>query len=354
MSRSDGGGFSRRGLSGSPLTAVGGAPPEGEHLGCIALVCALLLALAGCQRLPPAAPHTVFVTDETGLVHVIDGRTLQEIQKIPIGRRPRGLALSPDGAILYVAVSNDDRIARLEVKTRRVAGDLHAGPDPERFAVSPDGRTIYVANEDDGQVGALDVAQNRIVRTTQVGPEPEGMAVSPDGRWVICTSEGASLAHFIDAASGRLVDSVLVGARPRAALFSPDGRRLWVSSEARATLAVFDMAGRRLVRTLDFRKVVPDPAVQAVGLAMTRDGARLYVALGRGNRVAEVDTASLRVRRTFPTGRRTWGVALSPDETRLYAASGLSGDLAAIDLASGRTLKDLKLGGRPWGVATAR
>jgi YVTN family beta-propeller protein len=86
---------------------------------------------------------------------------------------------------------------------------------------------------------------------------------------------------------------------------------------------------------------------------MRRDGSRVYVALGRGNQAAEVDTASFKVLRTFPTGERTWGIALSPDERRLYAASGLSGDLAVIDLASGRRIADLKLGGKPWGVATA-
>jgi YVTN family beta-propeller protein len=180
------------------------------------------------------------------------------------------------------------------------------------------------------------------------------MAVSPDGRLVICTSEGASLVHFIDAASGALLDSILVGARPRDAVFSPDGKRLWVSSESRGALAVFDTATRKVIHTVDFRKAVPDdPNVQAVGLAMTRDGRRLYVALGRGGRAAEVDAAAFKVLRTFRTGVRNWGVALSPDERRLYAASGLSGDLTVVDLASGRTLKTLKLGGRPWGVVTA-
>jgi YVTN family beta-propeller protein len=85
---------------------------------------------------------------------------------------------------------------------------------------------------------------------------------------------------------------------------------------------------------------------------MTRDGAKVYVAGGRGNHAAEIDAASLKVTRWFRTGSRTWGVALSPDETRLYAASGLSGDLAVIDLRSGRTVRTLKLGGRPWGVVT--
>jgi YVTN family beta-propeller protein len=124
-----------------------------------------------------------------------------------------------------------------------------------------------------------------------------------------------------------------------------------VTSESRATIAVFEMPGRKLVDTIDLRKANPPPSVQAVGLAMTRAADRLYVALGRGDHVAEIDTRSHRVTRYFKAGHRVWGVALSPDERRLYATGGLSGDLSAIDLASGRTFKTLKLGGRPWGVA---
>ena len=130
---------------------------------------------------------------------------------------------------------------------------------------------------------------------TAVGAEPEGMAVSPDGRWVICTSESASLVHFIDAASGKLVDSLLVGTRPRDARFTTDGRQLWVSSETRATVAVFDAATRRLIHTIDFEKENPPPNVQAVGMVMTRAGDRVFIALGRGNHVAEIDA------RTFAT-----------------------------------------------------
>jgi YVTN family beta-propeller protein len=86
----------------------------------------------------------------------------------------------------------------------------------------------------------------------------------------------------------------------------------------------------------------------------TRDGARAFVSMGRGNRVAEIDPRTRRVVRSFPTGFRTWGLRLSPDERRLYAASGLSGELTIIDLADNEVTRTVKLGGKPWGVEAAR
>ena len=85
-----------------------------------------------------------------------------------------------------------------------------------------------------------------------------------------------------------------------------------------------------------------------------REESRVYVAMGRANRVAELDPASGKVLRWWPTGFRTWGIGLSPDETRLYAASGLSGTLTIIELKRGKVQNNVKLGARPWGGRASR
>ena len=77
---------------------------------------------------------------------------------------------------------------------------------------------------------------------------------------------------------------------------------------------------------------------------------RAFVALGRGNAVAEVDPATYAIHRYFPVGSRTWGIGVSPDGTRLFAANGLSGDVSVVDVTAGRTLATVKVGGKPWGV----
>jgi PQQ-dependent catabolism-associated beta-propeller protein len=308
------------------------------------------LAIGLLAVVPALHAETAWVSDEqANVVHVIDGATRRAVATIAVGRRPRGMAIDRDGKRLYVAVGNDNRIDVIDVPSRKVVDHLPSGPDPERFALSPDGRWLYVANEDDSAVSFVDIAGRRIAHTVAVGAEPEGMAVSPDGHWVICTSESASLVHFIDAATARLVDSVPVGTRPRDAAFSADGRQLWVSSETRATVAVFSMPDRRPLATIDFDDDPRAPeTVQAVGIAL--GAARTFVALGRGNAVAEVDPRTFAIRRYFPVGQRNWGIAVAPDGRQLYAANGLSGDLTVIDLAGNRTLATLALGGKPWGV----
>ncbi|HEY0335235.1 MAG TPA: PQQ-dependent catabolism-associated beta-propeller protein [Stenotrophomonas sp.] len=307
----------------------------------------LLLLLPASVR-----ADTVFVSDEqANRVHVLRMPQGERVASWDVGKRPRGMRLSHDGRTLYVATSIDNQIAVLSTRDGQRAAPIASGPDPERFALSPDGKRVYVANEDDARVSIVDIASSKLLGEVEVGAEPEGMAASPDGKWIICTSETASVVHFIDARQFKLVDSVPVGTRPRDAVFSPDGRWLWVSSEMRGTVAVFDMRTRQIVRTIDFTADAHAPApAQAVGIALAPDYRRAFVALGRGNQVAEVEPASGRIVRYFPVGQRTWSVALSPDGKRLYATGGLSGDVTVVDLVSNRVIQTIALGGRPWGL----
>jgi PQQ-dependent catabolism-associated beta-propeller protein len=315
---------------------------------------AALLALASCSAHRQPSNDTVFVSNETGGVALVDGATGRLEGQLATGPRPRGMAFSPDGSTFYVAASNANRIEAWGTRSHKLLHVYGSGTDPERFAISPDGRSAFIANEDHSAVSFLDLGTGRITREVRVGPEPEGVAVSPDGKLVIATSEVANLAHFIDVVSGQLLDSRPVGSRPRFVLFLNGGRTVWVSSEQRGTISVFDAATRKLIRTIDLTESfdIPEP-VMAIEMRATKDESRVYVAMGRANRVAELDPVSGKVLRWWPTGERTWGIGLSPDDTRLYAAAGIGGTLTIIDLRAGKVMATVKLGGRPWGATAA-
>jgi PQQ-dependent catabolism-associated beta-propeller protein len=314
----------------------------------------LLILLAFGLHATRACADTVFVSNEQDdTVSVVDGETLTLIGTIPVGRRPRGIAASPDGRQVYVALGDDDRFDVIDVASRKVVDTLPSGPDPERFAVSPDGGRLYIANEDDNVVTILDIATRKVVAEVAVGIEPEGMAVSPDGKLVVCTSETTSMAHFVDAGGGELLDNVLIDTRPRDARFTPDGRQVWVSSELRGSLTVLDSASRDMVRRIEFAVPgVPQELVQAVGIMITRDGRRGFVALGPSARVAEVDARTYEVLRYHLVGQRVWNLAFSPDERRLYTTNGNSNDISVLDLAADRVVKSLGVGRAPWGVVS--
>src|SRR5262245_45221671 len=115
------------------------------------VIAATMVALSGCSRneAPPPKPVDTpvpkptppalgaYVTNEqSGDLTVIDAATRAVVTTVPLGKRPRGIAVSPDHTTLYVALS----------------GSPTAGPGVDEKTLPPPDRTA------DG-IGVVDIAQ---------------------------------------------------------------------------------------------------------------------------------------------------------------------------------------------------
>ena len=141
------------------------------------------------------------------------------------------------------------------------------------------------------------------------------MGISPDGKTMVNTSETTNMAHFIDTATHEITDNVLVDSRPRFAEFKPDGSQVWVSAEIGGTVSVIDNATREVMNKITFE--IPGlraEAIQPVGMRITADGKKAYVALGPANRVAVVNTETYEVEKYMLVGQRVWQLAFTPDQ----------------------------------------
>lgn len=316
-----------------------------------------LLATTGLAALwaasGPAAAYTVFVSNERGnSITAIDGETLEVIEEVPVGQRPRGINMSPDGKWLYILASDDNHVQVMDTGTRKIVHTLPSGPDPELGVLHPSGNPLYVANEDDNLVTAIDVEARNILAEIPVGIEPEGMGVSPDGKVVVNTSETTNMAHFINTETYEIFANVLVDQRPRFAEFTRDGSLLYVSAEIGGTVSVIDPAKAEIVHRIEFEVPgVPKEALQPVGVRVTADGSKVYVALGPANRVALVNGKTWEVEKYFLVGQRVWQLAFSPDEKFLYTTNGVSNDISVIDVEDQTVIKSITVGAFPWGVA---
>jgi PQQ-dependent catabolism-associated beta-propeller protein len=88
------------------------------------------------------------------------------------------------------------------------------------------------------------------------------------------------------------------------------------------------------------------------GLVASNDGKTLYVAVGNGNRIAVVDTASRKILRSLPTpDPETF--ALTPDETRIFIANENDSEMSEIRVADGKVLRQVTTGGEPEGTAVS-
>jgi PQQ-dependent catabolism-associated beta-propeller protein len=310
----------------------------------------------------------VYVTNEdAGTISIISTATHNVIGEVQVGTRPRGVEVSRDGELIYVALSGSpkcpptvpdeecaklgadktkDGVAVIDARRRAVLRVLPGGSDPEEFDVDAAGGRLFVSNEDAGELSIVDLETGDVLRTVDVGGEPEGVRLRPDRATVYVTSESDHTVTVVDAKSGAVLDTIPVGWRPRDSIFSADGSRAYVSSEHGGSVAVVDVATSEVLETI----ALPAGSLP-MGLALSPDGERLYVANGRARTVSVIDLATSNVVAHVRVGARPWGIGLTPDGKFLYTANGPSNDVSVIDTASLNVISTIRVGATPWGIA---
>lgn len=313
-----------------------------------------LIFLIACTLSKHTIAENIFVTlDKADAVAVVNADTGAIDRLIQIGKRPRGIVLSQDEKQLFVAVSGENVIKKIDVATLNIVGSIPCDAEPKAFAQS--GNFLYVSNDAENLLTVIDISQSKIVNRIPVAKEPEGVSISPDGQWVVSTSEFDDLVQWINTAEQKVSHESPVDARPRASQFTDDGKQLWVTSENAGKLTVFDTDTKQIVKIISFAipQVSPE-TIKPVGIRIDKNRRFAYVALGRANRVAVIDAQKLEVIEYVPVGQRAWHLEFSSDQQRLYTANGLSGDISIINLEGLQSIQSVIAGQTPWGIAVSK
>jgi YVTN family beta-propeller protein len=334
------------------------------------LILAAALALAGCGKggQGAAGANLVFVTNEfSGDLSIVDGSSGRLFGTYPVGKRPRGIRLSPDGRTAFITLSGSpvappgtdesklpppdrsaDGIAIFDVGSRKVTGVAHGVINPEQLAASRTG-LVYAGSEDAQAVVILDPQTKAAAGTIPVGDGPEGVALSPDERFLYVTLEDDNKIAVVDVALRRVIARVAVGGRPRSIAFSPDGSRAYVTDELDGAVTELNALTHQVLRTLK----LPGKAPRPMGVVVSPDGSKVYVTTGREGTLVAIDVASGAASAPLAVGQRPWGVAISADGRKVFTANGPSGDMTIVDAVDMKVIGKVTVGQRPWGVAAS-
>ncbi len=129
---------------------------------------------------------------ELAELDLISGRVLGRIPLLPPtqpnapGSHPSALLLSPNQKLLYVTLSNADKVAVIDVARRAVVaylstelpGERYGGTYPDALAQTPDGKLLFVADAASDAVAVYDTAS---LRATGLGPLIEARELHPLG-----------------------------------------------------------------------------------------------------------------------------------------------------------------------------
>ena len=104
--------------------------------------------------------------------------------QIPVGNGPEGVAVGPDGSMVYVGDFDGDAVSVIATATNTVTATIPAA-GPYGVAVSPDGSTVYVADGKDNNMWVIAAATNTVTGKITVGNEPAafGVFIQPPPRF---------------------------------------------------------------------------------------------------------------------------------------------------------------------------
>jgi DNA-binding beta-propeller fold protein YncE len=75
------------------------------------------------------------ITDlDAGELVIYERATLRQLKRIPLGRQPAGILVEPGGARVYVAVTGDNFVAIIDLKSLELAGRIQPGSGPDGMA----------------------------------------------------------------------------------------------------------------------------------------------------------------------------------------------------------------------------
>jgi len=193
---------------------------------------------------------------------------------------PAGLALSPDGKKLYVALNLSNRLAELDAATGKVLRLWPTGVAP--FDIVATKNKLYITNWGGRRPAPADAANPKLT-----GPAGHGMTVRTDARGV--ANEGSLT--IIDLAqppsSKNAQKEIPLGPHASALALSPDKRWLVVAATADDTLYVIDTRADTIAEKISARQNPADPfGAQPTALAFAPNGRTLYAANGTQNAIA--------------------------------------------------------------------
>jgi len=173
-------------------------------------------------------------------ISVFDSDTKTLLRRIPAGGTPRGMAFSPDGALMYTAIYDAAIVAVVDMKENKVINKwrFNEGEGAARHIIYRDGK-LFVSDMYRGTVNILNAATGALLKSVRIGPNINTIVMSPDGKYIFASSRGLNNAvdymlpgpdfgavYMLNAQDLTLIDKVWGRNQPTGLAVSPDGKLL--------------------------------------------------------------------------------------------------------------------------------
>jgi YVTN family beta-propeller protein len=323
----------------------------------------LIALLAVCVSVPRAWADTVLVLCKSDFqLALVDPATQNVLAKLPTGRGPHEVAVSPDGRTAYVSnfgrysvfpagdtmhdkAGNTITVVDLVERKVKATFDLDTHTGPHGMIVSHDGKLLWATTETPQAVLELDSATGKILHvwnTTQV--RSHMIVATPDEMKFYVTNTVSGSVSVIDKSTGE-VKVISSGPGTEGIAISPDGKEVWAASRTDAKISIISTANDAIVASF------PSGGKSPKRMEFTPDGAQVWVTNSGSSQTTVFDAHSHEVIESVTTSKDPSGVSISPDGRRAYITNSNANVLTFVDVPSRKILNTVQIGTDPDGVA---
>lgn len=304
------------------------------------------LAPANAQVSPPP----VFVLNSLDAsVSVIDPVTWKEQQRIPTGKEPHHLYLTPDEKSLIVANALGDSLLFLDPKTAAVQRTVRGVLDPYQLRFSPDMQWFVTAGN---RLNHVDIyrwsgSELTLAKRIATGKTPSHLWIDSKSTTIYTTMQDSSELVVIDLATQAIKWRGKTGTLPADVFGTADDKFILVGLTGGTGVEVYDVTGPapKLVKT------IPTGA-GAHAFRSAGDKRHVFVSNRVANTISKIDTSTMTVADSYPAPGGPDCMDLSADGRTLYVSSRWIGKMTMIDTNSRAIVRQVKVGKSPHGVWT--
>lgn len=309
---------------------------------------ALLACLWGVGLAQAAAP--VFVLNSLdGNVSVVNPEGWKEVKRIPTGKEPHHLYMTPDEKSVIVANALSDSLTFIDPRSAEIQRTITGILDPYQLRFSPDMKWFVTAANRLNHVDIYrwDGTNLQLAKRIQTGKTPSHIWIDSKSTTVWATMQDSDELVTIDLATQTLKSRVPTGPMPADVFGTPDDKTLLVGLTGAEGVEVFDVSSGtpRKLRTLPTGKGAH--AFRALG-----DKKHVLVSNRVANTISQIDYSTLQVVAEFPAPSGPDCMEVSADGKTILLASRWARKLTVIDIASRKVVRQVPVGKSPHGVWT--
>ncbi len=322
----------------------------------VASLLAVQVAPALAQQSVPASPalaaaaYPVFVLnsldDSVSVVNPVDWT---ETRRIPTGKEPHHLYMTPDEKSVIVANALGDSLTFIDPRTAEVQRTVRGILDPYQLRFSPDMKWfVTVANRlNHIDIYRWDGKEMTLAKRISTGKTPSHLWIDSKSTTIYATMQDSDELVAVDLATQTLQWRVKTGTMPADVFGTPDDKTLLVGLTGGDGVEVYDVS----VKPARLVKKIPT-GLGAHAFRAAGDRRHVYVSNRVANTISKIDYQAFSVVTSFfaPSGPDCMDV--SADGKTIMVASRWARKLTVIDVASGKIVRQVNVGKSPHGVWT--